>query len=48
MMLDDMHGSEKYKELVHCRNGHVIAAPTVDESVRENDSKLCQDMRAVH
>jgi hypothetical protein len=40
--------SEEYKEPVHYGNGHVIAAPTVDQSVRENETTFCQEMRAVH
>jgi hypothetical protein len=40
--------SEEYKELVHFGNDHIIAAPTVEQSIRENQIKFCQDMRAVH
>jgi hypothetical protein len=43
-----MHVSEEYKEQVHCGIGHVIAAPTVHQSVEENNTKRCQEMRAVH
>jgi hypothetical protein len=33
---------------VPCGNCHVISAPTVDQSVRANYLKFCQEMYAVH
>jgi hypothetical protein len=43
-----LHVSEEHNEPVDCGNGHSIAAPKVDQLVRENETKVCQEMRAVH
>jgi hypothetical protein len=40
--------SNDYKKPVHCRNGRVTVPPIVGISIRDNHTKFCQEMLAMH